>query len=35
METGVKPDGDDVLGDPSRLGLRWTPMLHPADPARK
>src|SRR5262249_24558844 len=25
----------DVLGDVTKLGLRWTPALHPADPARK
>ena len=35
MERGVVPAGDDVLGDVTKLGLRWTPALHPADPARK
>jgi hypothetical protein len=33
MERGVVPQGDDVLAlDVSKLGLRWTPALHPADP---
>jgi len=33
MERGAVPDGDDVLApDLSRLGLRWTPGLLPADP---
>ena len=33
MERGVRPDGDDVLaGDLSRVGLKWTPILHPDDP---
>jgi hypothetical protein len=33
IERGVVPAGDDVLAaDVSRLGLRWTPALHPADP---
>lgn len=36
IERGVKPDGDDVLAaDVSKLGLRWTPILHPDDPARR
>src|SRR5262245_4395971 len=36
IERGVKPHGDDVLAtDVSKLGLRWTPMLHPDDPARR
>jgi len=36
IERGVKPDGDDVLAsDVSKLGLRWTPILHPNDPARR
>jgi pimeloyl-ACP methyl ester carboxylesterase len=36
IERGVKPDGDDVLAsDMSTLGLRWTPILHPDDPARR
>ena len=35
IERGVKPDGDDVLAaDVAALGLRWTPRLHPEDPAR-
>jgi pimeloyl-ACP methyl ester carboxylesterase len=33
IERGVRPDGDDVLApDLSRIGLRWTPVLHPEDP---
>ena len=33
IERGVRPDGDDVLAaDLSRVGLRWTPELHPEDP---
>lgn len=33
IERGVVPAGDDVLApDVSRLGLRWTPALHRADP---
>ena len=35
MERGVVPAGDDVLGDVAKLGLRWTPSLHPDDPARR
>ena len=36
IERGVKPDGDDVLAaDVSKLGLRWTPILHPDDPVRR
>jgi pimeloyl-ACP methyl ester carboxylesterase len=35
MERGVAPAGDDVLGDVPKLGLNWTPALHPADPARR
>ena len=35
MERGTVPDGDDVLGDVAKLGLRWTPTLHPDDPARR
>jgi pimeloyl-ACP methyl ester carboxylesterase len=36
IERGVKPDGDDLLAsDVSKLGLRWTPILHPDDPARR
>jgi hypothetical protein len=33
IERGVVPAGDDVLApDVSRLGLTWTPALHPDDP---
>ncbi len=33
IERGVVPPGDDVLApDVSKLGLRWTPARHPADP---
>ncbi|SRR5712692_2461240 len=36
IERGVKPEGNDVLAqDLSGLGLKWTPILHPEDPARK
>ena len=36
IERGVKPDGDDVLAaDVSKLGLRWTSILHPDDQARR
>ena len=35
MERGAVPAGDDVLGDVTKLGLRWTPALHPDDPARR
>jgi hypothetical protein len=29
----VRPDGEDVLAsDLSRVGLKWTPYLHPEDP---
>jgi pimeloyl-ACP methyl ester carboxylesterase len=35
IERGVIPAGDDVLGDVTKLGLRWTPTLHPDDPARR
>lgn len=35
MERGTMPAGDDVLGDVAKLGLLWTPRLHPDDPARK
>ena len=34
-ERGTVPAGDDVLGDVGQLGLRWTPALHPDDPARR
>jgi hypothetical protein len=33
MERGVRPAGEDVLAaDLSRVGLKWTPSLHPEDP---
>jgi pimeloyl-ACP methyl ester carboxylesterase len=33
IERGVRPQGEDVLAaDLSRIGLRWTPVLHPEDP---
>jgi hypothetical protein len=33
IERGVRPDGEDVLAaDLSRVGLKWTPHLHPEDP---
>ncbi len=32
IEKGTVPAGDDVLGDVSQLGLRWTPSRHPKDP---
>jgi hypothetical protein len=35
IERGTVPAGDDVLGDVGQLGLRWTPALHPDDPARR
>ena len=36
IERGVQPAGDDVLAtDMSKLGLRWTPILHTDDPARR
>ena len=36
IEQGTKPDGDDVLAaDVSTLGLRWTPLRHPEDPAQR
>jgi hypothetical protein len=31
VENGTVPAGDDVLGDVSQLGLRWTPLRHPKD----
>jgi hypothetical protein len=33
IEKGTVPAGDDVFGDVSRLGLRWTPLRHPKDQA--
>jgi len=35
VEHGIMPEGDDVLGDVAKLGLRWTPNLLPDDPARQ
>jgi len=35
VEHGIMPEGDDVLGDVAKLGLRWTPDLLPHDPARR
>ena len=33
IERGVRPEGEDVLaGDLSRIGLKWTPILHADDP---
>jgi hypothetical protein len=33
IERGVRPQGEDVLApDLSRIGLKWTPVLHPEDP---
>jgi pimeloyl-ACP methyl ester carboxylesterase len=33
IERGVRPEGEDVLAsDLSRIGLKWTPILHPDDP---
>ena len=33
VERGVRPAGEDVLApDLSRIGLKWTPALHPEDP---
>jgi len=33
IEHGVRPDGEEVLApDLSRIGLKWTPYLHPEDP---
>ena len=34
IENGAEPAGDDVLGDVSQLGVRWTPLRHPKDPQR-
>jgi hypothetical protein len=31
MERGLVPEGDDVLGDVTKLGLRWTVTRHPSD----
>jgi pimeloyl-ACP methyl ester carboxylesterase len=35
IETGARPEGDDVFGDPSQLGLRWTSLRHPKDQAAR
>jgi len=35
LERGVTPAGDDMLGDVAKLGLAFTPSLHPDDPARR
>jgi hypothetical protein len=35
IEKGTMPAGDDVLGDVRDLGLRWTPLPHPKDPAQR
>jgi hypothetical protein len=35
IDKGIVPEGDDVLGDVSRLGLRWTPLRHPKDQAAR
>jgi pimeloyl-ACP methyl ester carboxylesterase len=35
MERGAVPEGDDVLGDVAKLGLRWTSTLHASDTARR
>ena len=35
IEEGTMPAGDDVLGDVSQLGLRWTPPRHPPDPVAR
>ena len=33
IERGVRPEGEDLLAeDLSRIGLKWTPILHPDDP---
>jgi pimeloyl-ACP methyl ester carboxylesterase len=34
-ERGLVPDGDDVLGDVTKLGLRWTVTRHPSDLASR
>ena len=35
IEKGTVPPGDDVLGDVRDLGLQWTPLRHPKDPAQQ
>jgi hypothetical protein len=34
VERGIVPEGDDVLGDVTKLGLRWTQLRHPSDRVR-
>jgi hypothetical protein len=34
MEGGAIPEGDDVLGDVTKVGLRWTQTRHPNDVVR-
>ena len=35
IEKGLVPEGDDVFGDVTKLGLRWTKLRHPKDQALK
>jgi hypothetical protein len=35
IEKGTAPEGDDVLGDVTKLGLRWTPVTDPRDLAAR
>jgi pimeloyl-ACP methyl ester carboxylesterase len=35
VDTGIKPKGDDVLGDLTRAGLEWTKPLRDDDPLKK
>jgi pimeloyl-ACP methyl ester carboxylesterase len=35
IEKGAAPEGDNVLGDVSQLGLKWTKLRHPKDPAAR
>ena len=35
IEKGTVPEGDDVFGDVTTLGLRWTPLRHPKDQAAR
>jgi hypothetical protein len=32
IENDAEPAGDDVLGEVSQLGIRWTPLRQPKDP---
>jgi hypothetical protein len=34
VRDGTRPDGDDVLGDLSNAGLKFTDPLRPGDPSR-